>query len=130
MAFQLPNVAGWAAKAAGFNWYKWGLIAALVVSYSGGLLALGYHKASVHCEQEKTELANKKTKTVVREVIKRVPEVQRIEVKSAQELAEIRRLKKELKDAVQDRPENPSCDLSDAEFNGFRELSAKTRRSP
>lgn len=127
MAFQ-PNLGGLVAKATGLNWYKWGLIAALVVAYSGGLVALGFHKASVRCEQEKTELAEKKTETVIKEVIKRVPEVQRIEVKSAQELAEIRRLKKELKDAIEDRPENPSCDLSDAELDGFRELSAKTRR--
>lgn len=126
MAIDLMKLRGWAT---GFNWYKYGAIlavlsTALVLSYCSGK-----HNAEMECQAEKTKVVEEKVRTIVKEVEVRVPVVQIREVESAKLKAENKRLKEKLDDAIANRPENPNCDLSDAELSGFRELSAQTRRS-
>ena len=116
-----------AEKFVGVNWYKWGAIAVLAVAYSGGLVAYGYHKADVHCEQEKTEKAEEKIRTIVQEVEVRVPVVQVREVESAKQRAEIARLKEKLDEAIAKKPENTACNLTSDERDGFNDLLKKTR---
>lgn len=127
MALKFPNYIDLAAKFTGVNWYKWGAIAVLAIAYSGGLVAYGNHKATVRCEQQKTAKAEEKIREIIREVEVRVPEVQVREVESAKQRAEIARLKEKLDEAVANRPENPSCNLSGAERDGFNDLFEKTR---
>jgi hypothetical protein len=117
----------WAGKAAGVNWYKWGAILVLAVAYSGGLVAYGYDKASDRCEQEKTKVAEEKTRTIVKEITVRVPVVQIREVESAKQRQEIARLKEKLDEAIAKKPENPACALTSDERDGFNDLFKKTR---
>lgn len=117
------NAAGWAS---GINWWKYGAYAVVLTS----LMSLSYYGGKHNCEiaheKQKTEQAEVKLQTVVKEVQVRVPVVQTREVESAKQRAAIEALRKELDNATKQRPENPSCDLSDAEFNLVRELAAKT----
>lgn len=110
---------------AGINWY----LVALGLLLLAGSWAHGYHRASLNCEQDKTKEVETKYVEVVKEVEKRVPVVQIREVESTKQKAEIARLKGELDEAINKRPENPSCDLSDAERRGVDELLKKTRSS-
>lgn len=119
----LFNVAGWAS---GANWWKIGAYALIVAILVGG----GYFYGKYNCEQahlkEKVVQAEEKTRTIVKEVEVRVPVVQVREVESAKQKAEIVELQRKLRNAQAKRPENPSCDLSDDEFNSMRDLAAKT----
>ena len=114
-----------AAKATGFNWYKWGaivavLVAALVLSYG-----TGRNHGRLACEQEKREKAEQKVVAITRYVTERVAEVQVKEVKSRKELEEIARLKRRLDDEINKREDLPECALSDSEFDAVNELLKK-----
>lgn len=113
-------------KIPAFNMYKWGAIVLVVISYTTLVGGYGYHKASVKCEKAKTEQVEKRAAEVVRTVTERIPVVQKVEVESAKQRQEIKKLKEDLDEAIARRPESASCDLSDAEFDGVRALSAKT----
>lgn len=110
----------------GVFWYKVGLVVVLFTAYTAGVASWATHRCELKHEQQKTEQAEQKTKEVVREVQVRVPEVRKIEVESAKQRAEIHNLKEKLDEALKNRPENTSCDLSDAEFNGVSALANKT----
>lgn len=124
MAIRLSNLAGWAS---GFNWYKYGAIAAVIAAALVLSYCSGKHNAQMDCEAEKTQVVIEKLRTVTKEVEVRVPVVQVREVESAKQRAEVKRLKEALDVAIANRPENPSCALSDSELDGFRKLSEKTR---
>lgn len=115
-------------KLYGLNWYKYGAVAVALVAMVALSYCSGKYNAKLECEAAKTEQAEEKVRTIIKEIEVRIPVIQTREVESAKARAEIARLNKELQDAINDRPENPSCDLSDAEFNGFRKLSEKTRK--
>lgn len=112
--------------ATGLNWWRLGIYALVIAGYTGAVGGYAYHKASLKCEQAKTKQAEVRYVEVVKEVEKRVPVVQIREVESAKQKAEINRLKGELDEAINNRPKNPSCDLSDAERRGVDELLKKT----
>jgi hypothetical protein len=111
--------------ASGLNWQLL-LAKALVgaVILTGAYLYGGYNCRIGH-EKQKTGQAEEHTREVVREVEKRVPVVQIREVESAKQRQEIKALKEKLDAAINSRQENPSCDLSDDEFNGVRALAEK-----
>lgn len=113
----------------GLFWYKLALAVAIAIGYTLFVYNKGVHNAELKCEQQKTEQAEARTIEVIKEVEKRVPVVQTIEVESAAQRAEIRRLKGKLDEALNQRSENPSCDLSDDEFDGVRDLSRQTHTS-
>lgn len=118
-----------AGLATGLNWWRLGIYVLVVAGYTGAVGGYAYHKASLKCEQAKTKQAEIRYVEVVKEVEKRVPVVQIREVESAKQKAEINRLKGELDEAINKRPKNPSCDLSDAERRGVDELLKKTHSS-
>lgn len=122
MAFGLKT--GWFT---GLNWWKLGAYALVVAMLVGGGYMVGKHRCELKHEQQATAAQKEIVRTVVKEVEVRVPVVQEREVASATQRAEIARLKKELFNATAKRPENPSCDLSDAEFNLMQQLAAQTR---
>lgn len=130
---KMPNLGGLLDKAGssinaipGVFWYKVALVVLLFTGYTTLIYTKGVHNAELKCEQQKTEQAEQKVKTVVHEVRVRVPVVQRVEVESAKQKAEIANLKVKLDEALKNRPENPSCDLSDAELDGVQGLANKT----
>jgi hypothetical protein len=116
-----------AERFVGFNWYKWGIILTVFLAYTGGVAGWATHKASVHCEQEKTVAAEEKIRTIIKEVEVRVPDVQIREVESAKQKEQIRVLKEKLDAAIAKKPTNPACDLTSDERDGFNDLFKKTR---
>lgn len=114
------------AKAAGLNWYKYGAILLVIVAWTGLVYGTAAYRCNLKHEQAKTEEVAKKHEAVVEDVKARIPVVQDKEAKAAEERQEIKRLKEALDAAIKNRSENPSCDLSDDEFNSVRDLAAKT----
>lgn len=110
----------------GVFWYKVALVVVLFTGYTTLIYTKGVHNAELKCEQQKTEQAEKEVQQIVHEVKERVPVVQRVEVESAKQKAEIANLKAKLDEALKQRPENPSCDLSDDELAGVQGLANKT----
>lgn len=118
-------ITGLTRWATGLNWQ---ILAAKVVVglvLLAGAYAYGGYKCKIDHEKQKTEQAEEHTRVVVREVEKRVPVVQVREVESTKQRQEIKVLKEKLDAAINQRQENPSCDLSDDEFNGVRALAEK-----
>jgi uncharacterized membrane protein affecting hemolysin expression len=116
------NLKGWAT---GLNWQV--LVAKLIVCLVivGGAYVYGGYRCKMDNQKQKTEQAEEHTRVLVKEVEKRVPVVQVREVESAKQRQEIKALKEKLDEALNNRQENPSCDLSDDEFNGVRALAEK-----
>lgn len=114
--------------ASGFNWYKYGAIAVVLAALMGGSYYKGKKDCEVNTAEKETAAAVERTRTIVRNVERRIPVVQTREVESARQKQEIKTLKEKLDDALIARPESPSCDLSDAEFRSVQDLAAKTRR--
>lgn len=115
------------SKVPAFNYYKAGLYLALFLGWS----TLVYQHAKNECEQDyleqQAELAEKQAEETIEEVNTRVPVVLERDKESAALRAELKRIKGELDVALNQREDNPACALSDAELDGFRKLSAKTR---
>lgn len=118
------NAAGWAT---GLNWWKYGAYAAALAGALAVAYFAGKHSCEIKHEQEKTAQAEIKYVQVVKEVEKRVPVILTREVESTKQKAEIANLSKRLQDATSKRPENPTCDLSDAEFDSLQRLIDKTK---
>jgi hypothetical protein len=111
--------------ASGLNWQLLlakALVGAVILA---GVYLYGGYNCRIGHEKQKTGQAEEHTREVVREVEKRVPVVQIREVESAKQRQEIKALKEKLDAAINSRQENPSCDLSDDEFNGVRALAEK-----
>lgn len=126
---KMPNLGGLLSRAnaiPGVFWYKMGLVIVLFVAYTGGVASWATHRCEIKHEQQKTEQAEEKTRVIVKEVQVRIPVVQKVEVASAKQKAEIANLKVRLDEALKRRPENPTCDLSDDELAGVQGLAAKT----
>ena len=119
---------GLAEKAAGLNWYKYGIVAALLVAWTGFVHMRATNACQMAHQTARADAAEKRTLDVIAKIEARIPVVQYREVESAKDKAQIIALQGELFDAILSRKPNPNCDLSDAEFNGFRKLSEKTRR--
>jgi hypothetical protein len=113
--------------ASGLNWQLLLVKAVVLVVLLVGAYAYGGYNCRIDNANQKTEQAEKHTQAVVREVQTRIPVVQIREVESAKQRHEIVELKEKLDAALAKRPENPSCDLSDDEFNSVRALSEKAR---
>lgn len=109
------------------NWYKIGLVAALFAAYTGGVHMNATHRAELKCEEQKTELANATAAATVEEMRKRAPVINRSDRETAKLRAELEKTKEKLDDAINAKEHNPSCDLSDAEYDGFQLLADKTR---
>lgn len=108
-----------------YKYLAYGLAAVLVL---GSVYGAGWHKATVKCEKEKTELAEKKAAEIEAEVNKRVPQIQKKEKDAAKRQAVIDSAKEKVNEAVENRTDNPACALSDAERDAFNRLSESTRR--
>lgn len=113
--------------ATGLNWYKWGAIL-LVLIASHMFVGLGFrHRAEVACEKEKTALATKKLERVVAFTEKQLPEVKKQETKSSAIKTKVAVAGNKYEEAVQAKPELPSCDISDAEWLQWNALTDQTR---
>jgi hypothetical protein len=125
LATKALELRGWAS---GLNFYKLGLYVVLFLAYTGGIYGWATYNCKLDQAHEETKKVETKLVEVVKEVEVRVPVVQYREVASAKQKAEIERLKRKLDEAINNRPDNPTCDLSDAEFNSLQELANKTRK--
>lgn len=110
-------------------WYKVVIVLVLFSTYTTLVYTKGMHNAQLKCEQQKTTQVEEKMNSLVKEVTVRVPVVQTREVESAKQKTEIANLKVKLDEALNARPTNPNCDLSDAEFDSVSALSLKTHLS-
>lgn len=107
--------------------YKYGAILIALTALCWGSYYKGKMDCNIKHEQAQTEMWKGVVGTVTKEVQVRVPVVQKIEVESAQQRARIADLSRKLQDATSKRPENPSCDLSDDEFDLMQRAAAETR---
>lgn len=119
MAFSLGMLSG-------FNWYKWGAILLFLTALAGGSYMMGKHNCEVKVEQEKTAVAEERTRTIIKEVEVRVPVVQIREVASTKLRTEVAQLKEQLNAAINKRPDLPACQLSADELAAFQLLAGKT----
>lgn len=122
----MRNLLALAKGASPIFWYKLGIVVVLFVAYTAGVATWATHRCELNHEQQKTEEAEEKTREVIRTITERVPVIQEREVESAKQKQEIKLLKEKLDEALSNRPENPNCDLSDAEFDSLRNLSNQT----
>lgn len=123
----MPNLLKLAKGASPVFWWKLGLAITLFAAYTAGVAAWATHRCELKHEQQKTEEAKEKVRTIVKEVEVRVPEVQKIEVESAKQRLLISQLKRELDEALKQRQDNPVCDLSNAEYDSVQHLAEQTR---
>lgn len=117
------------SKVTGLNWYKWGAVLALLLAWTTAV----HMRATNECEQrhlkDQKEQAEKKSAEIVEHVQERIPVVQERDSEAAKLRAQLADIKEDLDDAINARGPDPSCDLTDAELDGFRQLSEKTRTS-
>lgn len=116
-------------KVTGLDWTKYGIILAAVLAYTAGVYGVAAYRCNISHERQKTEQAEAHTKAVVDEVKTRVPQVQATDAASARKKEEIAALKRKLDEALKNRPETTSCDLSDDEFASVLALAHKTHAS-
>ena len=112
------------------NWVRIGLVLVLLASWTVFVDQRAKHKCELKHEQEKVVLVEEKIKEIVKHVEVRVPIVNKKQADTAALHAEIDRLRKSLKDAIyanQTRPANPSCDLTQYEFDSVRELIEQSK---
>lgn len=110
-----------AVKALGKSTKVWILVAVLVLSNTASYF-VGKANQRTEFQQERAEKAEEQTRVVLKEVEKRVPVIQIKETESQKARMKIAALEQELLYATQQRPSNPTCDLSDAEYDGWLQL--------
>lgn len=112
------------------NWVRIGLIAVLLVSWTVFVDQRAKHKCELAHEKEKVVQIEERIKEVVKHVEVRVPVINKKQEDTAALHAEINRLRANLKEAIyanQTRPANPSCDLTQHEFDSVRELIKQSK---
>ena len=99
----------------------WILVAVLALSNAASYY-LGKANQRTEFQQERAEKAEEQVRVVIKEVEKRVPIVQIKETESQKARLRINQLEEELIYATQQRKNNSTCDLSDAEYDGWLRL--------
>ena len=115
-----------------WNWYKIGAFIILFGAWTAFIHVRATHKCELEHEQQKTELAEQKTRTIVEHVEKRVPVIQIREGESQALRGRVETLKGQLYAAIQanqTRANSPTCNLSDAEFDGMRRLTEESTKA-
>lgn len=112
----------------GFNYYKWGAVAALLLAWTTAV----HMRATNKCETAQLE---KEKAAVVQEaadafkhVRSRVSVIQTQEQKAAEIRYITREIKGNLDEAINQKPDLPSCDLSSNELRYWQELAKTTER--
>lgn len=108
------------------KWYKRGAIALVVLVLVLGSYYKGKHDCEIKHEQQKTEQAEEKTRTIVKHVTERVPVIQKDEAEAARLKAQVEQLRGKLDEAINARPDLPECALSDDELRLFQEAARAT----
>jgi len=114
------------------NWYKLAAFVILFAAWTGFVHVRATHNCELKHEQQKTEQAEQKTKTIVEHVEKRVPVIQIREVESQALRGRVETLKGQLYAAIEEneaRANSPTCNLSDAELDGMRRLTEESRKA-
>ena len=122
---------GWkvAGKAAliGVNWQLWlwkaGLVLAILTATFGA--GVGYEK--YNDAQDEAQRANVRAEQIVKVVEKRIPVVQVQEKVRTETEYKIKYIKEKLNEELALHPDRPSCTLSDAELQYYREIAEQTR---
>lgn len=99
----------------------WILLAILVFSNVASYY-VGKANQRTEFQQERAEKAEEQVRVVIKEVEKRVPVIQIKEAESQKARQRINQLEEELIYVTQQRQSSPTCDLSDAEFDGWVRL--------
>lgn len=117
-----------AATFSGFNYYKWGAIAALLLAWTVAV----HMNAKSDCEKAQLE---KEKAAVVQEaddafrfVSTRVSIIQTQEQKAAEIRYVVTKAKDKLDEAINQKPDMPSCDLSEEELKYWQQLAEQTQR--
>ena len=114
------------------NWYKIGACIIVFAAWTAFVHVRATHKCELKQEQQKTEQAEQKTRTIVEHIETRVPVIQIREVESQALRGRVETLKGQLYAAIeanQMRATSPTCDLSDAELDGMRRLTEESRKA-
>lgn len=109
------------------NWYKWLVVLVMFSGYSLWLYSTATHKAEQACLAAKVTKAEAETQATIDEVKERAPVINRSDRETAELRAELKLTRERLQDAIDAQGENPACDLSTDEYNGFRLLADKTK---
>lgn len=125
----LPSLA--AVKMAAKSTVLWVTIAVLAASNSCSYMVGRAHMKASYAEAQLKESQNQ-TKAVVKEAEKRAPVVSAKENKAAAQKERVAQAKRNIYYATEARQSNPTCDLSDAEFDGYdvlaNEINAAAKR--
>lgn len=115
-----------------WNWYKIAAFVVVFAAWTGFVHVRATHNCELKQEQQKTEQAEQKTRTIVEHVEKRVPVIQIREVESQALRGRVETLKGQLYAAIEEneaRATSPTCNLSDAEYNGMRRLTEESTKA-
>ena len=115
-----------------WSWYKIAAFVILFGAWTGFVHVRATHNCELKQEQQKTEQAEQKTRTIVEHVEKRVPVIQIREVESQALRGRVETLKGQLYAAIEEneaRANSPTCNLSDAEYNGMRRLTEESTKA-
>lgn len=110
----------------GFNLYKWGAIAVVVIALAAGMYYKGKHDCEIYHQEQKTEQAEEKTRVVIQHIKERVPVIQKDEAEAAKLKAELSYLRGLYEKAINARPDLPQCALSNDELRYFQEAARRT----
>ena len=121
LAFSVGKYAG------GVNWWMLLFKAAVVIGLAVSLYACGSHNATVKCEQQKVELAEKKSGEIIRYVEKRIPVIQKETEEVIKWKTKVVHTGDKLNEAIKAQPDRPACGLSVDELQFFNEQAAATR---
>lgn len=116
----------WTAKATSIAIKIIGSLLILSVLFMSGCW-YGKNKEQTEQAKEQAKEAEAKVVYITKEVEKRIPEVRIIEKNSAELKSQVAVLQEKLRDAINNRQDNPSCDLTDDEYRLFQEAASKTR---
>lgn len=100
----------------------WVVLGVLAATHTSAYLIGRAHAKAAVAEQQ-VKIAQKETKAVVKEAERRAPVVAKKEGQARAAAQRIETAKKDIYYATSNRQINTSCDLSDAEFNGYDVLA-------
>lgn len=115
-----------------WNWYKIAAFVVVFAAWTAFVHVRATHNCELKQEQQKTEQAEQKTRTIVEHIETRVPVIQIREVESQALRGRVETLKGQLYAAIeanQTRASTPTCNLSDAELDGMRRLTEESRKA-
>jgi len=122
---KLSTITGWAS---GLNYWKWGAILVALLAWTAIVGTVATSRAKVECERQKTELAEKRTDSIIDFTNVQARATTVAGKRAAEIAAEVAVADKALDELYRTKQDLQSCRLSNAEVAEFNRLAKQSRR--